>query len=153
MPTTKASIIVTLALLSSAVAVAGPKKPQKLPLPPLVYHGERISNYACEMTEISGTSVRYVWSLDVYAEYGPKHQRHWTKRLGIFEGSSNEDTVTNRVAESAASGAPISPMTTWTKVGAAQQKCQEWKQQVMQETAVVVQPKPGTASGAKQNRP
>jgi hypothetical protein len=150
MSNSQAGIVAALALIFSAVAVAGPKKPQKLPLPPLSFHGEKLSNYACEMTQISGTSVRYAWSLDVFAEYGPKHERHWQKSLGVFQGPPvGEGTVTSHGQESAATGAPIGPITTFTAVGPAQQKCQEWKQQVMQETAVVLKPAP-TSTKPKQ---
>ncbi|MDE3135271.1 MAG: hypothetical protein KGL59_01750 [Acidobacteriota bacterium] len=151
MPSPKAGVIAALALVFSVSGLAGPKKAKKLPLPPLVYHGEKLSNYACEMTQISGTSVRYAWSLDVFAVYGEKHQRHWQKSLGVFEGPAvGEGTVTSHGPESAATGAPIGPITTFTAVGPAQQKCQEWKQAVREETGTPV--KSGPPSSTKHNR-
>ena len=104
------------------------KKPKPLPMPPATSHGLPISNFACSFNQsMSGANGVDYWSVMVFAEYGPKHKRYWTKSLGTFAGG---ESVATHGSESAASGAPNGLVLDKANYGEAGKKCTEWEEAV-----------------------
>jgi hypothetical protein len=104
------------------------KKPKPMPMPPATSHGLPISNYACSFNQsMSGANGVDYWSVMVFAEYGPKHKRYWTKSLGTFAGG---ESVATHGSESAASGAPNGLVLDKANYGEAGKKCTEWEEAV-----------------------
>jgi hypothetical protein len=118
--------ILALLLVFSCAAAVG-KEPKPLPMPPLVSHGQPISNYACVFNEASQVAMVDYWNVMAFAEYGSEHKRYWSKSLGTFRGS---EAVTSHNAESAGSGAVVGMVVTNSRSADGEKKCAEWKEAV-----------------------
>ncbi len=115
--------ILGLLLVFPCVAASG-KEPKPLPMPPLVSHGQPISNYACVFNEASQVAMVDYWSVLAFAEYGHEHKRYWSKSLGTFRGT---EAVTSHNAESAGNGQPVGMVVTNPHSADGEKKCAEWK--------------------------
>ena len=92
--------VLALLLVFPLATVRG-KEPKPLPMPPLVSHGQPISNYACVFSEASQVAMVDYWNVMAFAEYGNEHKRYWSKSLGTFRGS---EAVTSHNSEIDAKG-------------------------------------------------
>lgn len=117
-------------VIAVTLTAVAQKKPKPMPMPPATSHGLPMSNYACSYNQsMSGANGVDYWSVMVFAEYGPKHKRYWTKSLGTFPGG---ESVATHNSESAATGAPNGMVLDKTDYGDAGKKCAEWEEAVQQ---------------------
>ncbi len=115
--------MLALLLVFPCTVTAG-KEPKPLPMPPVVSHGQPISNYACVFDEASQVSTIDYWTVVAFAEYGKERKRYWSKSLGTFRGTS---AVSSHNSESAGSGRAIGMVVADVRSEDGEKQCAEWK--------------------------
>lgn len=118
------SFVLLFALLF-AVPVFAAHKHKKEPIPPLVWHGMKLTWARCQPVSVGNSDL---FALYAIGEYGPKHKKGWQHNLGTFRQGSQEFVGGTIYLGPASQG--VSSIWTINRHGKMFRACGEWLMKV-----------------------